>query len=345
MNDVKKQLSAQEWRELATHYYLAQWNEELRNRIAETFTICPHKIYRCDLHSHSTHSDGGYCVNELNTWVEHAGLDLVAVTDHHTLSQTPECETFPKLWAGIEVSAFHHHVVVLSPQNNVADHYDSLKDMLKEIKNSGGLPFIAHPCGWYKHPYTYDAIQEIEHLGNTFIIEIGNGAGNMFNYFDVTDADAMTLWDRLLVDGKKVIGLGNTDAHMAYQLGILWNGILCDTLEYRGVLNAIEQGHLFVSDGPICLMEVEGRTIGDTITSNTEMLHVKVACYDIEGIANLRVIKNGEIIQDQHFNGDTSVEIAFTDIMIEDRGYYRAESYSVDKRRAYTNPIFIRKNQ
>lgn len=345
MNDVKKQLSVQQYRELATHYYLAFWNEELRDRIAETFKMCHHRIYRCDLHSHSTHSDGGYSINELNTWAEHAGLDLVAVTDHHTLSQTSECEAFPKLWAGIEVSAFQHHIVVLSPQNNVTNEYDSLKDMLAKIKNGGGLPFIAHPCGWYKNPYTDDAIQEIENLGNTFLMEIGNGASNMFNYFDVTDADAMTLWDRLLVAGKKVIGLGNTDTHMGYQLGILWNGVLCNTLERKDVLNAIEQGHLFVSDGPICLMEVEERKMGDTVTSNTEKLRVKVECYDIEGIANLRVIKNGEIIQDKHFNGDKSVKIEFSDTMSEATGYYRAESYSVDKRRAYTNPIFIRKNQ
>lgn len=166
----------------------------------------------------------------------------------------------------------------------------------------------------------------------------------MFNYFDVTDAEAMKLWDRLLVGGKKVIGLGNTDAHMAFQLGILWNGVLCETLDRIDVLNAIEKGRLFVSDGPICIIEVEDKKMGDTITSNKEKLKVKVECYDIEGISNLRVIKNGEIIQDKHFNGDKSVEIEFTDTTTEDIGYFRAESYSLDKRRAYTNPIFIRKN-
>jgi hypothetical protein len=344
MNDFQKQLSFLQKRESTTHIYLSRWNEDLRNRIDENFKICNHKIYRCDLHSHSNHSDGRYSIDELNTWGEHAGLNLIAVTDHETLSQTEECNRFPSLWAGIEVSAFKHHVIVLSPNDNVNEEYESLKEMLDEIKNGGGLPFIAHPCGWYRNPYTSEAIQEIENLGNTVLFEIGNGAGNMFNYFDVTDAEAIKLWDRLLVSGKKVISLGNTDAHMAYQLGIIWNGILCETLDRKEVKNTIEKGRLFVSDGPICIIEVEDRKMGDTITSTKEKLNVKVECYDVEGISKLRVIKNGEIIKDKDFNGDKSVEIEFSDTTTEDIGYFRAESYSIDKRRAYTNPIFIRRN-
>lgn len=343
MNDFKTELTFLQHRESKTHIYLSRWNEDLRNRISETLKLCNHKIYRCDFHSHSTYSDGRYSIDELNTWGEHSGLDLIAVTDHDTLSQTEECNKFPSLWSGIEVSAFKHHVVVLSPNDKVTEEYESLKEMLDEIKNGGGLPFIAHPCGWYRHPYTSEAIQEIENLGNAFIMEIGNGAGNMFNYFDVTDVEAIKLWDRLLVEGKKVIGLGNTDAHMAYQLGIIWNGILCQTLDSLDVKNAIEKGCLFISDGPICIIEIEDRMMGDTITSNKEKMDVKVECYDIEGISNLRVIKNGKIIKDKHFNGDKSVEIKFKDTMTEDIGYFRAESHSIDKRRAYTNPIFIRK--
>jgi hypothetical protein len=232
----------------------------------------------------------------------------------------------------------------LSPNSKVTEEYESLEEMLDDIKNGGGLPFIAHPCGWYRNPYSSDAVQEIENLRNTFIIEIGNGAGNMFNYFDVTDAEAVKLWDRLLVDGKKVIGLGNTDAHMAYQLGIIWNGILCQTLDITDIKDTIEKGCLFVSNGPICIIEVEGKRMGDTISSNKEKLDVKLECYDVEGISNLRVIKNGSIIKDEHFNGDKSVKIEFTDKTSGDRGYFRAESYSIDMRRAYTNPIFIRKN-
>lgn len=343
MNDFRKKLSFLQQRESSTHTYLSRWNEELRNRIAETFKMYNLKIYRCDLHSHSTHSDGRYSIDEINKWIEHAGLDLLAVTDHDTLSQTEECNRFPSLWSGIEVSAFKHHVVVLSPNENVTEEYESLKEMLDKIKNGRGLPFIAHPCGWYRNPYTSEAIQEIENLENTFLMEIGNGAGNMFNYFDVTDAEAIKLWDRLLMDGKKVLGLGNTDAHMAYQLGIIWNGILCETLDSIDVIKTIEKGRLFVSDGPICIIEIEDRKMGDTITSNKEKLNVKVECYDIKGISNLRVIKNGEIIKDKHFNDDKSVEIEFKDTTTEEIGYFRAESYSLDKRRAYTNPIFIRK--
>ena len=44
----------------------------------------------CDLHTHTTASDGQYTPSELVTLAKEKGLDLLAVTDHDTIAGVAE---------------------------------------------------------------------------------------------------------------------------------------------------------------------------------------------------------------------------------------------------------------
>jgi hypothetical protein len=57
---------------------------------------------------------------------------------------------------------------------------------------------------------------------------------------------------------------------------------------------------------------------------------------------SLHLVRNGERIHEKPLNGETAVELQFTDRLPETQGDYRVETYSVDNRRAFTNPIYIR---
>ena len=64
----------------------------------------------CDLHTHSSHSDGTYTPAELIAEAEHIGLSAIALTDHNTVVGLPqfleaarECDL--EVIPGIEISA------------------------------------------------------------------------------------------------------------------------------------------------------------------------------------------------------------------------------------------------
>lgn len=59
---------------------------------------------RCDLHTHSTHSDGTISPSELVRLAKKAGLSCIALTDHDTASGTAEAQA-EGLRAGLEVIA------------------------------------------------------------------------------------------------------------------------------------------------------------------------------------------------------------------------------------------------
>lgn len=64
----------------------------------------------CDLHTHSTASDGQYSPSELVCLAKERGLAVLALTDHDTVSGVEEavhagCETGVKVLRGVELSA------------------------------------------------------------------------------------------------------------------------------------------------------------------------------------------------------------------------------------------------
>lgn len=70
---------------------------------------CKTPSVRCDLHMHSTCSDGSLSVGELVRAVHDAGVDAFALTDHDTLAGLEEArreaERFGLLWiSGVEIS-------------------------------------------------------------------------------------------------------------------------------------------------------------------------------------------------------------------------------------------------
>ena len=65
---------------------------------------------KADLHMHSRVSDGSYTIRELAELAAKKGLDVIAVTDHDTLSHVSQIpEGLPvKVIPGIEISAYDY---------------------------------------------------------------------------------------------------------------------------------------------------------------------------------------------------------------------------------------------
>lgn len=69
-------------------------------------------MMKADLHMHSRVSDGSYTIEELAEMAAKKGLDVIAVTDHDTLSHVSQIpEGLPvKVIPGIEISAYDYKV-------------------------------------------------------------------------------------------------------------------------------------------------------------------------------------------------------------------------------------------
>lgn len=115
----------------------------------------------CDFHSHTTHSDGGYSIDGLATLAHGYGLDVLAVTDHNTVSHHPllaaaGARAGMVLIPGQEVTTDTGHANAFGDIGWI-DFRQPSDDWFAATTARGGLFSINHPwagdCAW-RRPFT-----------------------------------------------------------------------------------------------------------------------------------------------------------------------------------------------
>jgi hypothetical protein len=109
-----------------------------------------------DFHSHSTHSDGRLSLDQLANLATSRGLEILAITDHNTISHHAHLPTVAKR-AGINLLA-GHEVTTASGHANAfgkiewTDFREASSRWLEDVSKRGGLLSINHPlatpCHW-----------------------------------------------------------------------------------------------------------------------------------------------------------------------------------------------------
>ena len=175
---------------------------------------------RCELHTHSYHSDGTFDAISLLDTAEALGIQALAATDHNsnlileTLLPEAEKRGFP-LIPGIELSTFFGHLLILGVQTPI-DWRDMSMDVPLDAKLNGlhalgGINGIAHPfrpasplCNGGLWRYRVEDRSCIDY------IEVWSGIHPMRN---PCNAAAMDLWDEWLNQGHRVTGVSGRDWH------------------------------------------------------------------------------------------------------------------------------------
>ncbi|PIU66599.1 MAG: hypothetical protein COS85_04165 [Armatimonadetes bacterium CG07_land_8_20_14_0_80_59_28] len=330
-----------------TDTVLAMWKDSMRERIDATKDLVSFKCQRGDCHVHSTYSDGIGTVTDCKDWMDRAGLDFMFITDHHTVRQKVECQRYSNVWWGQEPGTQHHHLLILDIGKKYTVKMNLVRDY-KRVAELGGYPIIPHPAGWFPVTwYTKEQMDALDLLGDEFAIEIINGANNLFDAFDVTDAKSIELWDHHLSRGKRVIAFGNTDAHLPQAIGDVWNAVFTPKVSRKSVLDALKSGHHFVSDAP--WMQFQGTCAG-RIAKMGDSLHaapkssveLSYECADSRGLQKIRVVRDGKVWKSINVAGRQHVTGLVMDVARAANSYYRLECFAVDRRRAYSNPIYLR---
>ena len=82
--------------------------------------------------------------------------------------------------------------------------------------------------------------------------------------------------------------------------------------------------------------------MGDVVNAKTgNKINLQRECVDSLGLASVRIIKDGQQMLLIEPKGETRVVEVMEDTFAGGKSYYRVECLAVDRRRAYSNPIYI----
>ena len=277
--------------------------------------------YAGDLHTHTGHSDGFGCKDTQahrapcqlwqNAELAHeSGLDFLGIADHNTASHYQDIRTlqprYPDmlLVRGQEVTTFFGHVNAYGsgiPVNfKIGYEGYNMAQMQDEVAETGALLSINHPgretgasctgCGWSEETTDYTKLE---------VMEVINGA-------EVETAiSGIPVWEGLLNEGYRIIGIGGSDDHSAKTIGIPTTMVHAKALSEQGLLDAVREGKVYIRTLGNNSPEIEFWASSNEkkiemgeMVSLTEIADGKLTVYlemEENGLSSIELILNGEV--------------------------------------------------
>ena len=184
---------------------------------------------------HSTHSDGTGTVTEIARAAEHAGVDVVLLTDHDSLDARREGEEGwhggALVLVGQEVSpADRNHYLAFGIDEEIRHPGLTPAQIVEAVRERGGFGFAAHPFSKgskrFRRLGTSMRWEDLEAVDGlevwSFLSDNGQAIGSLREavrfvtrperYVTLAPEHNLAEWDRLGA-GRRVVGVGGVDAH------------------------------------------------------------------------------------------------------------------------------------
>lgn len=318
--------------------------------------------YKGELHAHSTESDGRYPVSTVIDAGINTGLDFFALTDHFTVSQWHKLAELVNdnmvLLRSCEITSHHGHANLHGIRHWVDVYVDRagwrMEQAAEAAHEQGGLFCVNHPysgdLGWRAYDFDWDKADLMEIYHNL------EGSNNHLQ---------LPLWDRLLHQGHRIVGVGGTDSHDPFEgthkLGQLVTWVYADELSERGIVDGLQRGRVYVSRGPELRFWATNRSgtlaeMWESLPLNGDEVTFHAQVKAVEPL-RLFVVKDGLHFTtlDVEPSADAWQSLSFTDVPTQP-AFYRLELHSIYHHetykgiqwrdfstvRALTNPIWIR---
>jgi hypothetical protein len=190
--------------------------------------------YRGDFHTHTRRSHAGeLSPAQLVAAARAAGLDFIAVTEHQTT------DTYA------EIRALAGDDLLVIPGREVLTDRGHWLDL-------GSLRVVAHPFG--PHPSSDpDAFD---------VVEVWNGRWSSDLPWNADNEAALAYWGRGLIDGHPRPAIGNSDVHLAGQIGTPQTVVLADALSPTEILAGVRTAHCWVAETSNVDLDFTARTFG-----------------------------------------------------------------------------------
>ncbi len=351
-----------------------------------------------NFHLHTDQSDGVGTHQEVARAAAEAGLDVIMYTDHNLWVAGKEgWYTHPErsqevlLLMGEEVhdeerSPEANHYLCLGAERGMGEYAPQPQALINAVNQYGGVGFIAHPLEraaplfgepelpWLDWEVTgFTGIELWNYMSEFKIYLFSKPVAVLAAYFPSLFIsgplqETLTLWDDLIRNGQRVVGIGGADAHArVYSLGPLRQAIfpyqylfkavnthlLLDTPLSRDlttakaqVLNALRAGHAFVA------YDLAGDSRGFYFTASSQAGSAWMGDeIRLDGPltlrvrsplpAHLRLLKGGREIA-RAWGHELSYET-------HEPGVFRAEAYRRYRARrrgwVFSNPIYVRSSR
>ncbi len=272
------------------------------------------RLFPCELHCHTLHSDGSFAVSNLIAAAKERRLEGVSLTDHNTFSGWAEADRFDfPVLKGMEWTTYFGHMKVIGFSEYV-DWSDATPDnidgKMREIKKQDTLIGIAHPfqlgtpvCTGGHWDFKVRDYSLVDYL------EIWSEG---CPYMNTANTKAVKMWHDLLDEGYRITPTFGRDWHSLTDnhSPAACTYLLCDEgdLTPEKMKQAIRYGRTVVSVGPEFLpCTEEGLTLGDTLpegetrlsfkTNDERMKKVSTECvgYDIIRVVTNRSVTLSEV--------------------------------------------------
>ncbi len=107
------------------------------------------------------------------------------------------------------------------------------------------------------------------------------------------------------------------------------------------VLNALRNGHSFVTNGPLVYGSIAGATYGETALLSSSSATLQLEGFARDGWEGLRIVKNGEVLQTLPAPNTSNLQESLSLTGLQDGDWIVIEALGKDVQYAITNPIFI----
>lgn len=260
-----------------------------------------------------------------------AGYDFISFTDHNSKYQlrkdysTPELVVLP----GYEMTLSGGHYNVFGIRDFLVRGSlirEELGEYMSYLRGLGAFIQLNHPNdAKYGSKYGYDFDFEL--------LEVLNGRPTADDYKTIAD------YQTLLCSGRKIVAIGNSDAHRNHSVRYDFNWVLSTAKSSEAIMEAIKAGRSFLTtsvNGPIISMSSGDAVMGATVSREAGRT-VDIGISGVPDGANVKVYTSAGLLSDSPAEGG-----AFkVSVPVSDYKFVRCEVWLNGVIAALSNPIYI----
>ena len=214
---------------------------------------------RCQLHAHTTNSDGEPTPEGLVEHYLRAECDVLAITDHWQITTFEHADilVLPSSELSARIDGRQSEADILAygidELPEVRDYFPTIAEAASWIVAQGGVAYLAHPywSGLVADDYVAaPGLSGIEVFNGSSELSQGNGLSAVH-------------WDEILHLGGTCLGIATDDAHYAGQDSRLgWTMVRAVARTRAAVLEALRTGAFYSTTGPEILdVRVDGAEV------------------------------------------------------------------------------------